>query len=86
MKLFDKILRKFPYKRKQLDIYVSEFNRIGKKCNIAIDEHNIEEAKFYHGMQVGMVYGAYISGLLNKAEFDNFILITLIDRGIDDIE
>lgn len=73
MNKFIKILRKFPNRKRKLNIFLDEFNRMGQFSNKCLDENDPEEAKFYWGTQVGMVYAGYIFGYITKEEYLQFI-------------
>ena len=73
MSKFIKLIRKIPYKRRQLDAYRKEFNRMGDHCEERLDANDVELAKFYQGAQFGMVYSGYIFGDLTEEELQNYI-------------
>ena len=73
MSKFIKLIRKIPYKRRQLDAFYKEFNRMGNLCDKNMVANDIELAKFYQGAQFGMVYSGYIFGDLTETELQNYI-------------
>ena len=83
MSKFIKLIRKIPYKRRQIDAFCQEFDRMGNYCDEKLDTDDIELAKFYQGAQFGMVYAGYIFGDLTETELQNYIELVIPDEKED---
>ena len=80
MNKFIKILRKLPNRKQKLNIFLEEFNRMGRFSDKHLDENNPEEAKFYWGTQFGMLYAGYIFGYITNDEYSEFIDHALTEK------
>jgi len=83
MSKFIKLIRKIPYKRRQLDAFCEEFNRMGDHCDKNTVANDTRIAAFYRGAQFGMVYAGYIFGDLTKEELQKYIDIVIPDEKED---